>query len=39
MVSMGLESVVSTPAEFTSYIKQETAKFGPLIKTANIKPE
>lgn len=39
MTAMGLEVVASTPAEFTDYIRQETAKFGPLVKKANIKPE
>jgi tripartite-type tricarboxylate transporter receptor subunit TctC len=39
MVSMGLEIVGNTPAQFTEYIRQETAKFGPLVKVANIKPE
>jgi tripartite-type tricarboxylate transporter receptor subunit TctC len=39
MVSMGLEVVGNTPAQFTEYIRQETAKFGPLVKAANIKPE
>lgn len=39
MTAMGLEVVASTPVEFTDYIRQEAAKFGPLIKKANIKPE
>lgn len=39
MTSMGLEVVGNTPAEFTDYIRQETQKFGPLIRKANIKPE
>lgn len=39
MVSMGLEVVGNTPAQFTEYIRQEMAKFGPLVKVANIKPE
>ncbi|MDB5744194.1 MAG: hypothetical protein JWR68_2509 [Polaromonas sp.] len=39
MVSMGLEIVGNTPAQFTEYIRQEMAKFGPLVKVANIKPE
>lgn len=39
MTTMGLEVVASSPAEFTDYIRVEAAKFSPLIKKANIKPE
>ena len=37
--TLGVEAVVSTPAEFGAYIKSETAKYAKLIKDAGIKGE
>ena len=34
--SLGLEVVGSTPEEFAAFIKAEMAKWGPVIKAANI---
>lgn len=39
MTAMGLQVVGDTPAEFAAYMKQESAKFGALIRAANIKAE
>jgi tripartite-type tricarboxylate transporter receptor subunit TctC len=39
LVSMGLEVVGSSPAEFDRYIKDESVKWGKVIKTAGIKAE
>jgi tripartite-type tricarboxylate transporter receptor subunit TctC len=37
--NLGVEAVISTPAEFGAYIKSETAKYAKLIKDAGIKGE
>jgi tripartite-type tricarboxylate transporter receptor subunit TctC len=37
--TLGVEAVISTPAEFGAYIKSETAKYAKLIKDAGIKGE
>lgn len=39
MASEGAEIVASTPAQFASYIKSETEKWGRVIKAAGIKPQ
>jgi len=39
LVAMGLEVVGSSPAEFTQYIRSESAKWGKVIKDAKIKAE
>lgn len=39
MARAGLEPVGDTPAEFAQYLKAEAAKWGKLIKSANIKAE
>ena len=39
LTSMGLEVVANSPADFKDYIRQQAARFGPLIRQANIKPE
>jgi len=39
MTAMGLSVVANTPAEFASYIQQESTKLGALIRAANIKPQ
>jgi len=37
LVGMGLEVVGSTPAEFAQYVKSESAKWGKVIREANVK--
>jgi tripartite-type tricarboxylate transporter receptor subunit TctC len=37
--TLGVEAVISTPAEFGAYMKAETAKYAKLIKDAGIKGE
>jgi tripartite-type tricarboxylate transporter receptor subunit TctC len=37
--TLGVEAVISPPAEFGAYIKSETAKYAKLIKDAGIKGE
>lgn len=39
MARAGLEPVGDTPAEFAQYLKAEAAKWGALVKSANIKAE
>ena len=39
LVGMGLEVVGSSPAEFDNYVKDESAKWGKVIKAAGIKAE
>ena len=39
LVAMGLEVVGSSPAEFTQYIRTESAKWGKVIRDAKIKAE
>lgn len=39
MSAMGYEIVASTPAAYAEFMRTEAAKFGPLIRNANIKPE
>jgi tripartite-type tricarboxylate transporter receptor subunit TctC len=39
LAAAGIDPVGSTPAEFTAYIKSETAKFARVIKLAGIKAE
>jgi tripartite-type tricarboxylate transporter receptor subunit TctC len=39
LVSMGLEVVGSSPAEFTQYIRTESAKWGKVIRDAKIRAE
>jgi tripartite-type tricarboxylate transporter receptor subunit TctC len=39
MARAGLEPVGDTPAEFAQYLKAEAAKWGKLVKSANIKAE
>jgi tripartite-type tricarboxylate transporter receptor subunit TctC len=39
LVGMGLEVVGSSPAEFDKYIKDESAKWGKVIKAAGVKAE
>ena len=39
LVGMGLEVVGSSPAEFDSYVKDESAKWGKVIKAAGIKAD
>ena len=38
LLARGIETVVSTPEEFTAYIKAETAKWDKVIRAANLKP-
>ena len=38
LLARGIETVVSTPEEFTAYIKSETAKWDKVIRAANLKP-
>ena len=38
LLNRGIEAVVSTPEEFTAYIKSETAKWNRVIRAANLKP-
>lgn len=38
LLARGIEAMVSTPDEFTAYIKSETAKWNMVIRTANLKP-
>jgi len=37
LLSRGIETVVSTPEEFTAYIKSETTKWNKVIRAANLK--
>lgn len=37
LISRGIETTVSTPQEFTAYIKSETAKWGKVIRAANLR--
>lgn len=37
LLARGIETTVSTPAEFTAYIQSETAKWGKVIRAANLK--
>lgn len=37
LMARGIETVVTTPEEFTAYIKSETAKWGKVIRAANLK--
>jgi tripartite-type tricarboxylate transporter receptor subunit TctC len=37
LVEAGVEPVTSTPEEMAAYVKSETAKWGAVVKTANIK--
>jgi tripartite-type tricarboxylate transporter receptor subunit TctC len=37
LMARGIETVVSTPEEFTAYIKSETTKWGKVIRAANLK--
>ena len=37
LLARGIETTVSTPKEFTAYIKSETAKWGKVIRAANLK--
>ena len=39
LLARGIEAETSTPDEFTAYIKSETAKWGKVIRAANLKPE
>ncbi len=39
LVSQGLDPLISTPDQFAALIKSDMAKFGQIIKTANIKLE
>ena len=39
LVAMGLEVVGSSPAEFTQYIRSDSAKWGKVIRDAKIKAE
>ena len=39
MANEGAEIVASTPAQFATYIKSETDKWGRVIKAAGIKPQ
>jgi tripartite-type tricarboxylate transporter receptor subunit TctC len=39
MLSQGNEIGGGSPSEFASFIKSESAKWGTVVKTANIKPE
>jgi tripartite-type tricarboxylate transporter receptor subunit TctC len=36
--SLGMETVASTPAEFTAYIRSESQKWEKVMKTIGIKP-
>lgn len=38
LLARGIETMVSTPGEFTAYIKSETAKWDRVIRAANLKP-
>lgn len=38
LLARGIEAMVSTPDEFTAYIKSETAKWNMVIRAANLKP-
>jgi tripartite-type tricarboxylate transporter receptor subunit TctC len=38
LLSRGIETEISTPEEFTAYIKSETAKWSKVIRAANLKP-
>ncbi len=37
LLARGIETTVSTPAEFTAYIQSETVKWGKVIRAANLK--
>ena len=37
LLANGIESAVSTPAEFTAYIQSETVKWEKVIRAANLK--
>jgi tripartite-type tricarboxylate transporter receptor subunit TctC len=37
LLARGIETTTSTPEEFTAYIKSETAKWGKVIRAANLK--
>jgi len=37
LLARGIETTVSTPGEFTAYIKSETAKWGKVIRAANLR--
>ena len=39
LLAMGAEPVGSTPDQFGTFIKSEMAKWGKVIRDANIKPE
>ena len=39
LVLQGLEPTPSTPAEFDAYLRSEVAKWGKVIKAANIRPD
>ena len=39
LAGLGAEPVANTPAEFASMIKSESAKWGDIVKDANISPE
>lgn len=38
LLARGIDAESSTPEEFTAYIKSESAKWGKVIRTANLKP-
>jgi len=38
LLARGIETVVSTPEEFTAYIRSETTKWNMVIRAANLKP-
>ena len=39
VIAQGAEAMTNTPAQFLDYVKQETALYGKIIKTANIRIE
>ena len=39
LAGLGAEPVANTPAEFAAMIKIEAAKWGKIVKDANIRPE
>ena len=39
VIAQGAEATTNTPAQFLDYVKQETALYGKIIKTANIRIE
>jgi len=39
LAGLGAEAVGNTPAEFAAMIRTESAKWGKIVKDANIKPE